>query len=82
MFPLAALVAVAQAASDGEGHGEVVQNDSFHSCLYFDVGQLRGQQIEMEGTAGSGIQGSSAPYSLWPRWPEAKPGEKKCAWAA
>ena len=75
MLPFAALVAVAQAAPDGEGHGDlvrhlqhdalgqvgvvVVQNDSFHSCLHFDVGRLAGQQIEMEGMAGSGIRGSS-----------------------
>ena len=80
MFPLAALVAVAQAATNGEGYGDlvrhlqhdalgqvgvvVVQNDSFHSCLHFDVGWLTGQQIEMEGAAGSGIQGSSSPQPL------------------
>ena len=85
MFPLAAFVAVTQAATNGEGHGDlvrhlqhdalgqvgvvVVQNDSFHSCLHFDVGWLTGRQIEMEGRRGA-ASGGAAPHSLWPRWPE------------
>ena len=85
MIPLAALVAVAQAATNGEGHGDlvrhlqhdalgqvgvvVVQNDGFHSCLHFDIGRLTGRQIEMEERRGA-ASGGAAPHSLWPRWPE------------
>lgn len=93
MILLAALVAVAQAASDGEGGGDLVadfqggvffqvgiiffQNDGFHVKPPFRYSAVDGLTDRNGGRRGAAPRGD-APH-LWPRWPEAGPGQNKCA---
>ena len=96
MILLAALVAVTQAASDGEGGGDLVadlqggvlfqvriiffQNDGFHVKPPFRCSAVDGLADRNGGRRGAAPRGAS-PH-LWPRWSEVGPGQNKCAHTA